>query len=157
FNREGKKRSAIVINRFIDNNDRDRGDTFSDLGSTIIDVSEGQDFLDKSWLSDHDTKDFDGDWDHYKPRQVEMCHVNGQRFPAGRIFMSWAKFGKTTPTDPTPAKLMAARSEDCGATWKIRTVSQGLRTSQGATIAISPKDGTAYIAWREFPAGGGQP
>ena len=51
FNRGDNQPSAVFLSRFIDNNNTENGDPIKYLGTTIIDKSNGSDFIDKPWMA----------------------------------------------------------------------------------------------------------
>jgi len=51
FNRGDNQPSAVFLSRFVDNNNTENGDPIKYLGTTIIDKSNGSDFIDKPWMA----------------------------------------------------------------------------------------------------------
>ena len=171
FNRDAMGGSKIFVTRWIDDNNTERGDDIRYLGTSTIDVGGNGQFLDKPWMIvdiprngfgpkaepwvTSDTEAHVNAEDAPLPKGVSYCVIPAapgipeQRFAAGHVYMAWARFTGNSTTS-VPAKLMVARSTDCGQTWQTKPISNNQHTSQGATLAIAPHDGTVYIAWREF-------
>ena len=129
---------ALFVARFIDDNNKENGDPIRSLGSVIVaDADQGK-FIDKPWLA----VDI--------PRGGNHCGIAGQNgpVPAGNVYVAFAVFKNTDPI--ARSKILFARSSDCGATWKLQKLGQGNRINQGASIAIDPKTGDVYVAWRRF-------
>src|SRR5687768_8138227 len=170
FNRDSMGGSKIFVTRWIDDNNTERGDDVRYLGTSTIDVGGGGQFLDKPWMIVDIPRNGFGpkaepwvatDEDAHVnaetaplPKGVSYCVIPAapgipeQKFAAGHVYMAWARF--TGSGSSVPAKLMVARSTDCGQTWQSKPISNNQHTSQGATLAIAPHDGTVYLAWREF-------
>ena len=134
FEREGLSRSQIFVARYIDNNNKERGDTIAYVDTSVVADGDGDVFVDKPWLAVD------------QPRAgAPMCDVNGQQFPAGRVYMAWAQF------QGAGSAMMFSRSLDCGRSWQPAvTLATDATANQGASIAIAPHDGTVYVAWRRF-------
>ena len=146
-------KSAIFVARFIDNNNKEAGDTFAYLGTRTMQTSKGGrngDFLDKPWMA----VDI--------PRDNTRCTIvtpgeKGpitQTIPAGPVYVAYT----VRSTDKKGARydIMFSRSVDCANSWSdpVRLNAESERTSQGATIAIDPRNGHVYIAWRQFDLDG---
>ena len=177
FNRVKDTTSQIFAARLIDNNNKERGNPIEYKDATVLDKGTSGQFLDKPWLAVDVPRAAYGPgaavWavsdsgEHVNPNAaagpdaVAMCRIetrldNGdlytQEFPAGNAYMAWARF--TGEGTPNPAKLMFARTTDCGRTWQAKPISDNQLTSQGATIAIAPHNGNVYVAWRQFGKNG---
>lgn len=192
FNRGENQPSAVFLSRFIDNNNTENGDPIKYLGTTIIDKSNGSDFIDKPWMAvdvpragakscrivvsqppPAEMKAGVG-WGRYsgwkkneeKRRETEREAVKkgkkpqpapnkdprlvAQTIDAGRIYVAYSRI-KTVGT-AVESRIMFSQSDDCGATWtKPVQLSNPLdKVNQGANIAIDPKTGSVYVAWRQF-------
>ncbi len=66
------------------------------------------------------------------------------------VYLAYSVFlGSLSGDDQS--KIMFVRSTDCGTTWQSPIkISESHHINQGTTIAVSPKDGTIYVAWRQF-------
>ncbi len=73
-----------------------------------------------------------------------------QRIPAGTIYVSYSSI--TGEGTSLKSEIRLTRSTDCGATWSqyIRVSSPQDPINQGSTIAIDPRTGAVYVAWRRF-------
>ena len=70
-----------------------------------------------------------------------------QSFPGGLLHVVYAVFNKSISN----TKLMYAQSSDCGQTWTKGTmIDQGVKISQGASIALDPNTGAVNVFWRLF-------
>lgn len=68
FDRADQSRSQIFVARFIDNNNKERGDTIQYVDTASVDVGDADTFVDKPWLAVD------------QPRAgAAMCDINGQR------------------------------------------------------------------------------
>ncbi|HYB96381.1 MAG TPA: Ig-like domain-containing protein, partial [Vicinamibacterales bacterium] len=142
-------KSAIFVARYIDNNNKETGDTFEYLGTRALATSPGGpggSFLDKPWM----VVDV--------PRDGARCTIvtageKGpitQNIPAGPVYVAYTI--RTTDSKGPRYDVYFTRSTDCAATWAtpVRLNSTSERGNQGATMAIDPRNGTVHIAWRQF-------
>ena len=150
FNRGAQGNSKIFVARLIDNNNKERGDPIEFVDVATIDIGTKGQFLDKPWLAVDVPRNSFGPGSTLATGASSAsgtCTVNGQQIPASNAYMAYARF---TGESSQHAKLMFARSTDCGKTWKTNPLSNNQQLSQGANIAIAPHDGTVYVTWREF-------
>jgi len=139
FNRQDKGLGQIFVSRFIDNNNSESADTIQYLGTGIISTNTSGQLIDKPWLA----------VDIPRPGAM-LCQIGSQSFPAGNVYMSYSVFlGSSTSSNPHTA-IMLARSSDCGATWTLIKISESFKLNQGTVLAVSPTDGSVYVAWRQF-------
>jgi hypothetical protein len=134
---------VLFLARYIDNNNVD-GVTAHKIGylDTIVVDSGGSQFIDKPFLA----VDI--------PRAgAATCTIAArgntpeQSFPGGLLHVAYAVFNKSLNN----TKLMYARSTDCGQTWTRGTmIDQGVKISQGASIAVDPNTGAINVFWRLF-------
>src|SRR5687767_5204964 len=142
-------KSAIFVARFIDNSDRESGDTFAYLGTRAIQTDPGgstNTFLDKPWIA----VDI--------PRNNARCTIvtpgeKGpitQRIPAGPVYVAYTR--KTRDFLGDRYDMMFSWSTDCGSSWTtpLRISNFWDRANQGATMAIDPRNGDVYLAWRRI-------
>jgi uncharacterized protein YjbI with pentapeptide repeats len=147
FDRGDNGKSAIFLSRFVDNNNLEGGDPIAYLGTRIVAKNPGARFLDKPWLA----VDI--------PRTISTCTIaapNGQtqRVPAGPAYVTWSAI--TGSGASIRSQIFLSRSLDCGATWSapIQISRAQDQINQGSTIAIDPKSGTVFVAWRRFAVPG---
>ncbi len=146
-------KSAIFVARFIDNNNKEAGDTFAYLGTRTMQTSKGGkngDFLDKPWMAVD------------VPRDNTRCTIvtpgeKGpimQTIPAGPVYVAYTV--RSTDKKGPRYDIYFARSVDCANSWSdpVRLNAESERTSQGAAMAIDPRNGNVYIAWRQFDLDG---
>jgi hypothetical protein len=150
FDRDSN-RSAILLARFVDNNNTETSDPVQYLGAQLITRSEGTDiepFLDKPALA----------VDIPRPGALN-CTINGQTFPGGNVYLAYsAFFHRGAPSETSD--IMFTQSRDCGATWPAKSIRLTTEASrnQGAAIAIDPATGYVYVTWTRFgPATQGNP
>lgn len=143
-------KSAIFVSRFIDNNNKEAGDPFAYLGTRALATDPGGatgNFLDKPWLA----VDI--------PRDATRCTITTpsennttitQNLPAGPLYVAYTL--RSTDKQGARYDVYFTRSTDCGNTWTMpmRLNNQSERANQGATMAIDPRNGNVYIAWRQF-------
>ena len=159
FNRGNNATGAIAVSRYIDNNNKpaaDKDNFGADqripfLDTTIVDKGTAGTFLDKpAFFAD-------------VPRaNAPSCSIGGaagvpsQSFPAGNIYLAYAKFTGQDSSDPDnnpKSQVLLAKSSDCGKTWKITQVAQSFALNNGLSIAVDPNNGNnVYVAWRLLKA-----
>jgi uncharacterized protein YjbI with pentapeptide repeats len=144
FNR-GSNVGTVFVARYIDLANKENGDPIQYLGVSRIDSGTSGQFLDKPWM----VVDI--------PRGSASCAIstteNGQlvtqTIPAGNVYIAYSAFVGSTTNVHT--QILVARSADCGQTWtKPTKVSESYQLNQGSTLAIDPRTGTIYVAWRQF-------
>ena len=152
---DGNGKSAIFAARFIDNNNREAGDAVRYLGASVIVKSVGGAggvFLDKPWM----VVDI--------PRDANTCSITTteidplthqsrqvtQQVPAGPVYVAYTAF--TQDATGQRSDIYFTNSPNCGTTWTapVRVNNATDRVNQGATMAIDPRTGDVYIAWRRF-------
>ena len=87
-------------------------------------------------------------------RGSETHRHTTQQFPGGAAYVSFTLIiGEELDMR---SQIYLSRSPDCGATWSApqQISSSNDPINQGATLAIDPRDGTLYLAWRRFTADG---
>ncbi|UCC40777.1 MAG: exo-alpha-sialidase, partial [Candidatus Aminicenantes bacterium] len=129
FDRIRKGASVIFVARYKDYNDTESGDSIRYIDTQIIDEGTSGQFADKPWMA------------------VDIPR-NGH--PDGLVYLVYSVFlGDITQT--THNKILFARSPDGGDTWEgpIK-LSESHQINQGTTVAIDPKNGYVYVAWRQF-------
>jgi uncharacterized repeat protein (TIGR01451 family) len=176
FDRGENGKSAIFLSRFLDNNNREAGDPFAYLGATLVASASGGKFLDKPWMAvdiprpGAVTCEVSADnvlstaqpgkkhgWFNswFKRRLNERAHhprnpAATQRIPAGAIYVAYTSITGDGPS--LKAEILLSRSMDCGQTWAtpIKVSRSEDTVNQGASIAIDPQSGAAYVTWRRF-------
>lgn len=139
FNRDAKGLGQIFVSRFIDNNNSERADTIQYLSTSVISSGTSGQMIDKPWLAVD------------LPRAgAVQCQIGTQSFPGGNVYLSFSIFLGTDQSKNPHTAIMVARSSDCGASWTLTKVSESFKLNQGTNLAVSPTDGTLYIAWRQF-------
>ena len=146
FNRIEHGASAIFIARFMDNNTQANGDmdSIKYLDVNIIDEGTSGQFADKPWIAVSAP--------NYGSDTVPI-HSPGapvQYVPRFNVYLVYSIFLGSSDAE-AHSKIMFARSTDCGNTWeKPIKLSESVHICQGTNIAVSPKDGTIYIVWRQY-------
>ena len=146
-------KSAIFVARYIDNNNKESGDTFAYLGTRALQTDPGGstgNFLDKPWM----VVDI--------PRDNTRCTIvtpgeKGpitQSVPAGPVYVAYTV--RSTDSKGFRYDVMFTRSTDCGNTWAtpLRLNVSTERANQGAALSVDPRNGNVYIAWRQFDVSG---
>ncbi len=160
FNR-GTNVSAVFFSRFFDQNAKENGDatqfrdTIAYLDTKLIDTvtraaggdehdddeTPGQ-FLDKPWIAVDVPRSGSG---------ATACSFTppggtAQSFVGGNVYATWSDF-----TGSQLSKIMFSRSLNCGKTWSTPIkLSEGFLVNQGTNIAVDPRSGAVYVAWRVF-------
>lgn len=142
--------SKVFVARYIDDNNNEGGDTIRYVGTSVVESTTGLHFIDKPSLAVDIPRE-----------EARTCHIPGapatattpaipvQTFPGGNVYIAFTDFVGVAGT--TRAEMKIARSTDCGARWsEPRLLSRGLHTNQGASLAVDPRTGTVYVAWRQF-------
>ncbi len=152
FDRGDGGRSGVFVGRFIDNNNKESGDSIVHLGTTVVASDPGTTFLDKPWLAVD------------VPRTSATCQIvtpgpNGttitETVPAGPVYVAYTEFSGSG--DTTSSRILFTSSADCGAHWStpVQLSPATDLLNQGASIAIDPLSGDVYVAWRRFATADG--
>jgi hypothetical protein len=150
FNRGASAPSAAFVARFIDNNNKENGDPIAYLGASLVAHSTGAGgtFIDKPWLA------VDIPRSDARTCRITTPGPNNtpivQQIKGGNLYVAYAVISGSGAN--IRSEIMFARSDDCGATWSrsIRLSRTEDKVNQGATIAIDPRTGVVYVAWRTF-------
>jgi len=146
FDRVKNGTGVLFVARYIDNNFTLLGDTdpIKYLDTTIIDTGTPGQFADKPWIA-VDVPRYGADTiPIYTPDTPVQDVARHNVYIVYSIFLG--NLGGNNQS-----KILFARSTDCGTTWDDPVkISEGNLRNQGTTIAISPSDGTIYLAWRRF-------
>ncbi len=148
--KRGSSDGRVVLNRFIDLNDKEGGDVVGGtdpirwIDAKVVDQG-GTYFADKPWIAVD------------VPRAGALtCNIQrfGRSFPGGAIYVVWARIYGDTYAD-----IMFSRSLDCGDTWSapLKLNDQKSQASQGASVSVDPRTGYVYVAWRRFGIPGASP
>ena len=159
FDRSTPAKSAMFVSRFIDNNNQEAGDPIVFLGTTLVASNDGTAFIDKPWFV-VDIPRIGATTCTIETTQKSPTADNPNRvistvqsFPGGAAY---AAFSLIVEGAETRSQIYLSRSLDCGATWSApqQISSSADPINQGATLAIDPRNGTIYLAWRRFTADG---
>src|SRR4051812_37212981 len=159
FNRGTNAASAVFVSRFIDDNNRERRDPFSFIGTSIVSSDTGVTgrFLDKPWIAvdiPRDSRTCPVTTTIIKPPATlggtSTTVTETHNLPAGPVYVAYAAFtgsGTTLKSD-----IMFTYSVNCGVSWStpVRLSAADGSINQGATIAIEPNTGAVTVAWRRF-------
>jgi uncharacterized protein YjbI with pentapeptide repeats len=143
FQRIANGNSAVFVARYIDNNNSESGSPVKYLDTKVIATGNALAFLDKPWVA----VDI--------PRSNSTVTIDGQAIPAASVYLAYTLFYGAGSSAVT-SELRFLRSTNCGESWTSsplvldKTTTKDQSQVQGATIAVSPKDGTVYVAWRKF-------
>ena len=158
FNRGENQPSRIFVARYQDRNNKENGDPFVYQGTSIVAANKSGEFLDKPSLAVDVPRAGSG-----------TCDVDGVPTPAGNVYAAWSVFlstdhphGRKDKDDDDEgeesegsvsnirSRIVFSRSADCGRTWSAAKILSDSRTNQGSAIAIDPRNGHIYVAWRQF-------
>jgi hypothetical protein len=148
FNRGDNGASRIFISRYIDDNNNERGDTIRYLGAITIETGTKGQFSDKPWLAVDIPRNGYGaaalPWtvsdagDHKAPPWIRWCRLlRHPHDPANGIPAQYRGRQRLHGVDALRrrtrnlAKIMFARSTDCGVSWNAKPISNNQKTSQG--------------------------
>lgn len=146
FDRIENGRSVLFVARYMDINTTQIGDPdpIRYIDTSIIDEGTSGQFADKPWIA----VDI--------PRNTPLVPIIDpdipyQEIPAHNVYITYSIFLGDLGTENVHNKILFARSTDCATTFEHPTkLSEGQQVNQGTIIAISPADGTIYVAWRRF-------
>ncbi len=149
--KRGTSEGRIVVNRFIDLNDKEGGDPIAGtdpirwIDAKVIDQGGATYFADKPWIA----------VDVPRPGAL-TCSIQrfGRSFQGGAIYVAWARIYGDTAAD-----ILISRSLDCGDTWSepLKLNDQKSQASQGVTVSVDPRTGYVYVAWRRVGIAGASP
>jgi hypothetical protein len=155
FDRGSNVKSAMFVARLIDNN-VDTNNPIAYVDTKLIATNPGTAFIDKPWIvvdvprAGAETCSFTTT--HTRPdgttRQVT------QTFPGGAVYAAYSLISGAEPD--VRSQIYLSRSTNCGATWSLPQQISSINDpiNQGAALAIDPRNGTLYLAWRRFSADG---
>jgi len=155
FDRESGGDSVVFVSRFVDNNNLVEPDSPENsnlyldpiryMETTVIDAGTSGQFQDKPWIAVDIPRPENGG---------SKAIINGQDLPVGNVYIVYAVFLGNMTTGNEHTKILFSKSSDYGNTWsKPIKLSESQHVNQGTTIAIDPKKGDIYVAWRRFAAG----
>jgi hypothetical protein len=164
FNRGSNQPGNTFVTRLIDLNNKEGAsfdvvkgdDPIRYVGTVVTDIGNAGRFLDKPWIA-VDVPRAGARTCNIQVKQTTIDPATGQskvttvtqQFPGGKVYQAYGVFLGEAST--VRSQVLVTRSFDCGATWQKPTkVSEGYPINQGATIAIDPRNGTVYVAWRSF-------
>ncbi len=160
FDRSTPAKSAMFVSRFIDNNNLETGDPIAFIDTKLVATNGGSAFIDKPWfvvdVPRARAQDCRITTSQKSPTAQDPGRIvtTTQTFPGGAAY---AAFSLIVGTEPDiRSQVYLSKSLDCGATWSApqQISSNADPINQGATMAIDPRNGTVYLAWRRFSADG---
>ncbi|HWP99995.1 MAG TPA: hypothetical protein VNK92_05960 [Vicinamibacterales bacterium] len=141
FNR-GTNDGRLLVARFLNKNNKEGAavpipSPVTYLDTKVWDNGSSGRFLDKPYL--------------FVSRGAGTCSVGGLTIPADVVHLVWTVFVSNSD-NVVRTKVYYARSSNCGASLDGPAVklSEGYPVGQGGTIAVDPRNGTTYVAWRQF-------
>ena len=160
FDRGEPGKSAMFVSRFIDNNNQEAGDPIVFLDTKLVATNDGTAFIDKPWFAVDipraSAQTCTIQTSQKSPTAADPNRVisTTQSFPGGAAYTAFSII--TGTGEDTRSQVYLSRSTDCGATWStpLQISSSTDPVNQGATIAIDPRNGSVYLAWRRFSADG---
>ena len=160
FDRSTPAKSAMFVSRFIDNNNQEAGDPIVFVSSTLIATNDGSALIDKPWFAvdipraGAQTCTFTTSQKSPTATDPNRIISVTQSFPGGAAYAVFSLIVENATE--TLSQLYFSRSLDCGASWSPpqQISSSTDPINQGATMAIDPRNGMIYIAWRRFTADG---
>src|SRR5262249_45973502 len=135
----------VFLARYVDNNNRESGDSIQYIDTQIVHKGNRSHFLDKPWLAVDIPRKNNVSCSISVPNGDGTSSV--QTFAGGNVYISYTDAADDAP-DST--RLMFARSTNCGASWEDPILlNQPGTVNQGSATAIDPITGTVYVAWRQ--------
>lgn len=135
--------SRVFVARYLDRNNRENGDPIAYLGTSIVARNAPGQFVDKPTIA----------VDIPRPG-AGTCSINGTTVRAGSVYAAWTVFlgqeDEEEEGELPNSRIVFARSTNCGVSWSNPVTLSDLRTNQAASIAIDPRNGHIYVAWRQF-------
>jgi hypothetical protein len=147
FDRIEHGRSVIFVARFIDNNTTQIGDLdpIKHIDTTIIDEGTSGQFADKPWIA-VDVPRYSNDTVPISTPPLPVQYVARHN-----VYIVYSVFLGSLASGYDQNKIVFSRSTNCGATWERPIkLSESQHVNQGTIIAVSPKDGKIYVAWRRY-------
>ncbi len=156
FNRGANGRSGVFVTRYIDNNNREKGDPVIYLGTRLVASDTGLTgrFLDKPWIAVDVPRLGATTCRITTPAARPGAPAIVQNIAGGMVYAAFSAFTGDGPT--LKSDIMFTYSANCGQTWStpVRLNPADNSLNQGATIAIDPLSGTVSVAWRRFTRAG---
>ena len=160
FDRGEPGKSAMFVSRFIDNNNQEAGDPIVFLDTKLVATNDGTAFIDKPWFAvdipraNAQTCTIQTSQKSPTAADPDRMISTTQRFPGGAAYTVFSMISGEGAE--TRSQVYLSRSTDCGATWStpLQVSSSNDPINQGATLAIDPRNGSVYLAWRRFSADG---
>ncbi len=151
FNRDEKQQGAIFVARYIDNNNKESGDSTVYIDTHVVKFGTPGQFEDKPWMAVDVPRPGAGQCTIETTQEEDGEPVTvTQTFPAGNVYVIYSEFVGRSDINFN-SRIMIARSTDCGASWsRPQHITRSSRVYQGATMAIDPLNGDVYVAWREI-------
>jgi len=155
FDRIKNGKSAIFVARYMDYNTQAIGDMDSCkyLDATLLDEKKAGQFADKPWLAidipryGNETIPINSP---NAPVQLNALNSSTQYIPRYNVYSVYSVF-QGSETAHAHSEIMFVRSTDCGNSWeKPVKLSESVHVCQGTCIAVSPKNGTIYVVWRQY-------
>jgi YVTN family beta-propeller protein len=149
FDRGIDPKSRIFVARFVDKNNEESTQALQYVDATAVDSQSGPaaEFLDKPWMA------VDIPRSGAIPCQLPVPEPDGifpQTFPGGNLYVAYAAVANGGTAQET-SRILFRRSTDCGANWSDPPIQISAGTKgQGASMAIDPRNGKLYVAWRRF-------
>lgn len=153
-------KSAMFVSRFIDNNNQEAGDPIVFLDTKLVATNDGTAFIDKPWFvadiprSNAATCTISTTQRSPTATDPDRVIVTNQSFPGGAAYAVFSLI--TGDGTELRSQIYLSRSVDCGTTWSVplQISSNNDPINQGATLAIDPRNGSLYLAWRRFTSDG---
>jgi parallel beta-helix repeat protein len=89
-----------------------------------------------------------------EPKPSKDPRLVAETIAAGRIYVAYSRITTVTTNGVADitSRIMFSQSDDCGATWTkpVQVSRPQDKVNQGATVAVDPKTGAVFVAWRQF-------
>ncbi|HQR30085.1 MAG TPA: sialidase family protein, partial [Anaeromyxobacteraceae bacterium] len=149
--KRGTNDGRVVVNRFIDLNNKENGDVVAGTDSIqwvdakVIDQG-GTYFADKPWIA-VDVPRAGAVQCTVSKKDKDGNVLFTRSFAGGALYAVWARIYSDVRAD-----VMFSRSLDCGDTWSAPLQLNDVKSqaSQGVVASVDPRTGDVYVAWRRF-------
>lgn len=142
----GQEKGCVFVSRFIDDNNKEKGDTIRFLDTRVIEDGTRGRFIDKPCLAVG------------IPQSNSSVQISGpggdtQCIPAHPVYLAFSVFPGNNPQNHK-SQIWVHYSKNCGEetpNWDKTKVSEGRSINQGVSIAVDPRNSDhVYVAWRRF-------
>ena len=156
FNR-GTNVGKLLLARFLDsNNTQLTASTIPNINPLLVPHDDWQiKYISPTLTVDGGTAQFLDKPGHAVSKGTGTCNFNGRIVPASVVHLVWTVFLSNAPEDGPGGNVHTRinyNSSRCGEALSQQTtkLSESVRRSQGAAVAVHPLTSAIYVVWRSF-------